>query len=206
LKNITVHPDGASTLVTDADGIISGSFIVPNNDTTKIKTGTRQFKILDISVDKEQDAASVTSASYTASGFIDTKQAEYTSTRIIHRPYYGLYGDIADNGGSGDHNGGYTVYQTKDGTWNSKGVYSVDANGHRTEITYNGGGFSSGTTGPGGYLGGYTIDGIDNYASNFANYSIDGVAAPANEYSGNNNEDGMNPSNNDPSGGLGSWF
>ena len=210
LKNITVHPDGASTLVTDANGIISGSFIVPNNDTTKIKTGTRQFKILDISVDKEQDAASVTSASYTASGFIDTKQAEYTSTRIIHRPYYGFTPDGGNNDYDGGGGGGYTVYQTKDGTWNSKGIYSVDANGHRTEITYNGGGFSAGTTGPGGYVGGYTIDGIDNYAANFANYSIDGISghpgSHANEYSGLNNEDNSNPSNNDPSGGLGSWF
>ena len=203
-----MHPDGASTLVTDANGIISGSFIVPNNDTTKIKTGTRQFKILDISVDKEQDAASVTSASYTASGFIDTKQAEYTSTRIIHRPYYGFTPDGGNNDYGGDGGGGYTVYQITGGKWNSKGVYSVDAQGNRNQI-FNGG-FSAGTTGPGGYVGGYTIDGIDNYAANFANYSIDGIAghpgSHANEYSGLNNEDNSNPSNNDPSGGLGSWF
>ena len=98
LKNITTHPDGASTLVTDGDGVISGSFIVPNNETTKIRTGTRQFKILDISVDKEVNAASISSAPYTSSGFIDTKQAEYISTRIIYRPYYYSQG----NGGSGD--------------------------------------------------------------------------------------------------------
>ena len=73
LKNITTHPDGASTLVTDGDGVISGSFIVPNNETTKIRTGTRQFKILDISVDKEVNAASISSAPYTSSGFIDTQ-------------------------------------------------------------------------------------------------------------------------------------
>ena len=134
LKNTTIHPDGASTLVTDANGTISGSFVVPNNDTTKIRTGTREFKILDISVDKEQDAATVTSTPYTASGFIDTKQAEYTSTRIIHRPYYGYTPDFGDNDYGGGGAGGYTVYQVGNGTWNSKGIYTVDANGKVTDL------------------------------------------------------------------------
>jgi len=102
LKNVTTHPSGASTLVTDANGTISGSFIVPNNDTTKIRTGTRQFKILDISVDNEKNAATISSAPYTATGYIDTKQAEYTSTRIIYRPYIYNYGGEHGGGGGGD--------------------------------------------------------------------------------------------------------
>lgn len=106
LKNITTHPDGASTLITDADGFISGSFIVPNNDNTKIRTGTRQFKILDISVDDENNAAAISSAPYTASGFIDTKQAEYKSTRIVYRPYY--Y-NSSDEGGDHKHKNWYTL-------------------------------------------------------------------------------------------------
>jgi hypothetical protein len=83
LKNISVHPDGSSTLVTDADGRISGSFIVPNNDAIKIRTGTKEFKILDISVDKELDAGSTASTPYTSQGFLDQKQAEYESTRVV---------------------------------------------------------------------------------------------------------------------------
>jgi len=83
LNDITVHPSGSSTLVTDADGTVSGSFIVPNNDTTRIRTGTREFKVLDISVDKEIDAASMASTNYTSQGYIDTKQATYESTRVI---------------------------------------------------------------------------------------------------------------------------
>tara|TARA_Y100000114_G_scaffold86273_1_gene79810 strand:+ start:3 stop:2567 length:2565 start_codon:yes stop_codon:yes gene_type:complete len=134
LKNITTHPDGASELVTDADGIVSGSFIVPNNDTTKIRTGTRQFKILDISVDKEENAATVTSTPYTASGFLDTKQAEYTSTRIIHLPYYGATPDFGNNDYDGGLNGKYTVYQVGNGNWQSQGVYTVNSKGERTYI------------------------------------------------------------------------
>ena len=126
LKNITVHPDGASTLVTDADGFISGSFIVPNSDALKIRTGTRQFKILDISVDNEQNAAAISSAPYTASGFIDTKQAEYKSSRLIYRPYYYYGTDQSDN--STPQGWGYTLVN---GSWvsnnpNAKGVPELD--------------------------------------------------------------------------------
>ena len=90
MKNLTLHPNngGTPTLQTDANGVISGSFIVPNNDIIKIKTGTRQFKILDISVDNEQNAGVISSAPYTASGYLDTKQAEYSSTRFVYRPYF----------------------------------------------------------------------------------------------------------------------
>lgn len=83
LSDITIHPSGSSTLITDANGTVSGSFIVPNNDTTRIRTGTREFKVLDISVDKETDAAAMASTNYTSQGFLDTKQATYESTRII---------------------------------------------------------------------------------------------------------------------------
>lgn len=86
LRDITTHPNGSSTLVTDADGRVSGSFIVPNNDTTKIRTGAREFKILDISVDRRIDAGSVAATTYTAEGFLDTKQASYESTRVIVQP------------------------------------------------------------------------------------------------------------------------
>ena len=71
LSGITTHPDGSNSLVTDANGIVSGSFIVPNNDTTKIRTGTRQFKILDITGDNEEFASVIARAPFTASGILD---------------------------------------------------------------------------------------------------------------------------------------
>lgn len=105
-KGLTEHPDGSTTtLQTDDMGTVSGSFIVPNNSAIKIATGTRQFKILDISVDNDANAGSIASAPYTAKGYLDTKQAEYTSTRIIYTPYYNSYSDN-DGGGSTTSGGG----------------------------------------------------------------------------------------------------
>ena len=146
LKNITVHPDGASTLVTDADGFISGSFIVPNSDALKIRTGTRQFKILDISVDNEQNAASISSAPYTASGFIDTKQAEYKSSRLIYRPYYYYGTDQSDN--STPAGWGYTLIN---GSWvsNKPSKPSTVELDHIFGNRFDYSDFSSGTTGGG---------------------------------------------------------
>ena len=99
LDNLTVHPDGSSELVTDADGRVSGSFIVPNSDALRISTGTKQFKILDISVDNEANAGSVAYTPYTAQGFLDTKQATYHSTRI--QVTQGPVQFIDDGGGGG---------------------------------------------------------------------------------------------------------
>ena len=84
LKNTTAHPDGSTTLTTDANGDISGSFIVPNNDTLKIRVGTKEFKILDISADNEENAGCIGKAPYTATGFLDTKEATYASTRQLN--------------------------------------------------------------------------------------------------------------------------
>jgi hypothetical protein len=100
-KGLTAHPDGSTTsLETDGMGTVSGSFIVPNNDAIQIATGTREFKILDISADDDKNAGSIASAPYTAKGYLDTKQAEYTSTRIIYIPYH--YNDNGDDGDRSD--------------------------------------------------------------------------------------------------------
>jgi len=164
LKNITTHPDGASTLVTDADGFISGSFIVPNSDATRIRTGTRQFKILDISVDNEKNAAAISSAPYTASGFLDTKQAEYKSSRLIYRPYF-YYGSTGDDNSS--FGWGYTLI---DGSWVSnkptdKGVPELD---HITNYMNMNFSDHHGNTGPGSVNG---IGGLNNSSNSYSTHS-----------------------------------
>ena len=124
-KGLTAHPDGTTTqLVTDGMGSVSGSFIVPNNDAIRIATGTREFKILDISVANDADAGSVASTPYTAKGYLDTKQAEYTSTRIVYIPYY-----YNNGGGDNDHH-----------TTTTQGVsYSNDAQASTTHGGNSGG-------------------------------------------------------------------
>jgi len=84
LKNTTAHPDGSSNLITDANGDVSGSFIVPNNDTLKIRVGTKEFKIMDISADNEKNAGCIAKAPYSAAGLLDTKEATYSSTRQLN--------------------------------------------------------------------------------------------------------------------------
>ena len=103
----TSHPDGSSTLETDADGKIEGSFFIPSTSAIRFRTGAREFKILDISVDREENALSVARALYTATGYLDTRRKEYMSTRVLTvegntsevvRPHYG--GSSDDDGGN----------------------------------------------------------------------------------------------------------
>ena len=82
-KNATEHPDGSTTLQTDANGELSGTFFIPNTGVTRFRTGIREFKILDISVNKERDALSLARAPYAATGYLDIYQAEYLSTRVL---------------------------------------------------------------------------------------------------------------------------
>ena len=98
LTGLTEHPQGSNSLVTDANGIVSGSFIVPNNDNLRIRTGTREFKIMDISVDRERDAAAIASTPYAGLGFLDTKEAEYTSTRQLNVQGVNVYNGAVYNG------------------------------------------------------------------------------------------------------------
>jgi hypothetical protein len=127
-KGLTAHPDGTTTqLVTDDMGTVSGSFIVPNNDAINIATGTREFKILDISVDNDADAGSVSSAPYTAKGYLDTKQAEYTSTRIVYVPYY--YARVGGDGGGGGGSTTNTSYGGVAGTGYSNDAQASTSHG-----------------------------------------------------------------------------
>ena len=96
-RNATSHPEISSTLETDANGVIEGSFFIPNTPNISFKTGAREFKILDISVPKDNDALSIARAIYNSTGYLDTKQKDYLSTRVltvegsrssVTRPYY----------------------------------------------------------------------------------------------------------------------
>jgi len=82
--NATAHPDGATTLQTDANGEVSGTFFIPNSSTRRFRTGRKEFKILDISVNKDNQALAVARASYTSKGYLDTYQKEFLSTRILN--------------------------------------------------------------------------------------------------------------------------
>ena len=51
---------GPSLLQTDVNGELVGSFFLPNTPAINFRTGTQEFKLLDISVDNEDDASALT--------------------------------------------------------------------------------------------------------------------------------------------------
>ena len=81
--NLTAHPDGATNLVSDAEGKIVGSFVIPSTPTVRFRTGQQLFKLLDISVDNEDAATSFTRATFTSSGVLETVQRTIRSTRQL---------------------------------------------------------------------------------------------------------------------------
>ena len=83
--NRTSHPDGSSNLTSDSSGQLIGSFIVPNTATNKFRTGTQEFKLLDVSGGNDAGAISTARTGYTASGIIETIQETVRVTRVIDR-------------------------------------------------------------------------------------------------------------------------
>lgn len=82
-NNLTSHPAGATTLYTNDEGVVTGSFFVPNNSSTKFRTGSREFKLLDISVNNDNNALSIARTIFTSSGIMTTVQSLIVSTRIV---------------------------------------------------------------------------------------------------------------------------
>ena len=50
-QGLNAHPSGSTNIVTDANGAVEGSFLIPSSDTNRFRSGDREFKLLDISVD-----------------------------------------------------------------------------------------------------------------------------------------------------------
>ena len=79
-KNITAHPEGASILVSDSDGMIEGSFFMAAQT---FKTGTKEFVLLDLSKFNKDNAQSSATAAFTSSGLIETVEETVKSTRVL---------------------------------------------------------------------------------------------------------------------------
>jgi len=82
-NNATAHPDGATTLQSDATGTVTGSFVIPSTGSLKFRTGSLQFKLLDISVPNDADALSSARATFTSTGILEIRQQSWLSTRQI---------------------------------------------------------------------------------------------------------------------------
>lgn len=65
---LTGHPEGSSSLISDADGVIEGSFYIPNTSSLRFRSGRREFKVRDWNATLDTNAISKAFASYTAQG------------------------------------------------------------------------------------------------------------------------------------------
>jgi hypothetical protein len=81
---------GPTTLTTDATGKLIGSFFIPNTSALRFRTGTRQFKLLDVEPQAGQttvtgfgDSVSRGTAPYTATGIIERVEQDVVSYRRI---------------------------------------------------------------------------------------------------------------------------
>lgn len=82
--NVTEHPFGGSTtLFTDGRGSCEGSFFIPNTDNVRFRSGSLEFKFLDITVDEPQNATSVARAVFSSAGLLHTRQEDVLSTRVL---------------------------------------------------------------------------------------------------------------------------
>ena len=81
-ENTTVHPAGSSNLVTDASGSVEGSFIIPRNAALKFKTGTREFRLSDSSINDKTVEGTFAESQFFAQGLLEVRQNTIISTKI----------------------------------------------------------------------------------------------------------------------------
>ena len=84
-KDATSHPDSSSgTLVSNGNGDLDGSIIIPNNSALQFKTGSREFRLTDSPTNTIADETSSAEAQYQARGLLESKQSTITSTKVPH--------------------------------------------------------------------------------------------------------------------------
>jgi hypothetical protein len=74
---------GSTSLETDSTGAIIGSFFLPNTPTISFRTGTQEFKLLDVSVNDDNEATCSARATYSSTGTIESIQRTIRTTRIL---------------------------------------------------------------------------------------------------------------------------
>ena len=83
-NNLTQHPNTPTTsLISDVNGRIEGSFFLPHTDEIKFNAGDRTFNLLDISANNEEDCTSIAGTKYYAQGVNSHRQQTVLSTRLV---------------------------------------------------------------------------------------------------------------------------
>ena len=80
--------DGSSSeipsgnLITDASGIVEGSFIIPRNAALRFQTGVREFRLTDSSTNNKDNETTYAEAQYHAQGLIESVESRIVSTKV----------------------------------------------------------------------------------------------------------------------------
>lgn len=77
------HSSGKTNLISDAEGTITGSFEVPNNQAMRFYTGQREFALLDVNVNDFSAAMSFGKAVFHSRGVLEEYEDEIQVTRVL---------------------------------------------------------------------------------------------------------------------------
>ena len=83
-SNSSSHPSGSTALISDSNGVIEGSFFIPNTSSLRFRTGKRTFYLWDDKATAASNAISKAYGSYIAKGTLET--IETVVTRRVVRP------------------------------------------------------------------------------------------------------------------------
>ena len=82
-NGVTSHPASSSgSLTTDANGQVTGSFIIPRNSSIKFKTGQKEFRLSDSTTNNRSDESTFSEATFHAQGLIESVQNTIISTKV----------------------------------------------------------------------------------------------------------------------------
>jgi len=79
----TSHPEGSSgVLTTDNQGKVTGTFIIPRNNSTKFKTGVKEFRLSDSSTGDRVAEDTSAETLFHAQGLIESTERTIVSTKV----------------------------------------------------------------------------------------------------------------------------
>ena len=78
----TSHPGTAGALISNASGVVEGSFIIPRNNALKFAVGTREFRLSDSSTNDKTTETTYAEAQYHAQGMLEVTEEKVVSTKV----------------------------------------------------------------------------------------------------------------------------
>jgi hypothetical protein len=135
-NNATEHPEGTTELFSNSNGVLEGSFFLPNTDAISFRTGEREFRLVDISIYDLDTAISTAFAIFTANGLLENRRDVYlkTTTILTTRTTTTYVTRNSYSGGGGGNGGGPTSYRGSKGRTFASRQAAIQDGGPGTEV------------------------------------------------------------------------